>query len=543
MTLDARSVPADALVDCDICIVGGGVAGLVLARQLIGHGARIILLESGGLEADSATQALYAGENVGLPYFPLDDARARYFGGSSHKWHIPLGGGRVGPRLRPLDPIDFEERDWVPHSGWPFGKSHLDPYYDRAQRVCQIEPPTFDPGEWDDQKARPQLRLASDEVETIIYKFGLRELFSQQYRNEVAQAGNVTTYLNANVLEIQTDHAAQSVTRLRAGSLDGHQFLVTARLFVLATGGIEVPRLLLLSNTVQKNGLGNQHDLVGRFFMEHLHFWSGVFFPRTPEIIRRMGLYNDIHTVNGVPIVGKLALTEKVLRREKLLNQNIQLFWQKMADPEKYPLIHSPGVLSFKEMCSALADFRLPTHPVDRLGQVLKEMPNIAAVAWRKVGRKIGAIPLLDGYVFANMTEQVPNPESRITLGPERDAFGQNRVRLDWKITPQDIASVVRTQAIIEKTFQGADLGRVYRPLRSEEPPGDLHGGYHHMGTTRMHVDPRKGVVDSNCRVHGISNLYIAGPSVFPTGGYANPVLTIVALSLRLGEHLEAVLN
>jgi choline dehydrogenase-like flavoprotein len=137
------------------------------------------------------------------------------------------------------------------------------------------------------------------------------------------------------------------------------------------------------------------------------------------------------------------------------------------------------------------------------------------------------------------MAEQVPNPHSRVTLAPQRDCLGQNRVRLNWQLSAIDILSVIRTQHIIDSELRRAGLGRLYTQLRDETLPPNLHGGYHHMGTTRMHADPKKGVVDANCRVHGLSNLFIAGPSVFPTGGYANPTLTIVALAVRLADHIK----
>jgi choline dehydrogenase-like flavoprotein len=153
--------------------------------------------------------------------------------------------------------------------------------------------------------------------------------------------------------------------------------------------------------------------------------------------------------------------------------------------------------------------------------------------------RRFHKIPV---FLLNHMAEQAPNPSSRVTLGQERDALGQNRVQLDWHLSPIDIKSMIRAQGIIDEELRHAGLGRLRIELEDETPPGDLHGGWHHMGTTRMHVDPQKGVVDENCKVHGISNLFIAGSSVFPTGGYANPVLTIVALAIRLADHIKQVM-
>ena len=534
MIIDAKTLPETARLETDVCIAGGGLAGIVLARELIGKDLRVLVLESGGRTIEPATQSLAAGQNVGFPYYPLDAARPRCLGGSSTRWHVPLGGDRVGARLRPLDPIDFEKRDWVPFSGWPFTRTHLDPYYERAQSICRVGPPTFEATDWEDRKARPRLPLLGNEVQTIIYKFVLRDLFADEYPNEVARAENTTTILGANVLEIETNATADRVTRLRVRALDGPQFHVSAKLFVLAAGGIEIPRLLLLSRAVSRNGLGNGHDLVGRFFMEHPHFWSGIFLPSKPDFFRSIALYDDVHTVDGVAIVGKLALNESVLRREKLLNQNIQFFRRMVADPP----VSEPGVASLKRLLGA--SFR--RKKLERWGwhaaNVLRNLDDVGA----SLHRKVFGTPQVPGIIFANMMEQVPNPESRVTLGEERDLFGQNRVQLNWKITPQDIRSAIRTQEMIGGELQRTGLGRFFQQLENETPPANTEGGYHHMGTTRMHSDPKQGVVDAYCRVHGVGNLFIAGPSVFPTGGYANPALTVVALTVRLADRVKALM-
>ncbi|MCP4417271.1 MAG: GMC family oxidoreductase [Chloroflexi bacterium] len=510
MIIDARSLPEGETLVADICIVGAGTAGITLARELIRTDMNVLLLESGGLEADRDTQALYKGANVGIPYFDLDKARARLFGGSSNRWHIEIGENEMGVRLRPFDPIDFEAKEWVPYSGWPFDKAHLDPYYDQAQTICQIASPAFDVNNWHDPEKRPSL-LLNDDVQTIIYKIGSRRPFTQKYMQEITQADNINSVMQANVLEIETDAGGQKVTSLKAATLEGNQFSVDARIFVLAAGGIETPRLLLLSRRTHTNGLGNYNDLVGRFFMEHLHFWSGVFVPATPMLFKKMALYSSIHRVNQVPIIGKLALTESVLRREKLLNLNIQLMPSYMSERFNY----------------------LPVSGRETSTKVYNIYRKVRGRIGKALGREIKVFRL------ANMTEQVPNPNSQVSLMTEKDALGQNRAKLDWQVTDLDIRSTIRTQKLLDKAVRQTNLGRIHIQMKANELPKNLHGGFHHMGTTRMHEDPKQGVVDKNGRLHGLANLYIAGPSVFPTGGYANPVLTLVALTVRLADHLK----
>ena len=549
MIIDAHSVPEDEEIETDICIVGAGTGGLTLARELIGQDFRICLLESGGLKPDRETQSLYQGENIGRPYFSLDVARSRYFGGTTNRWHIPIGDDCSGVRMRPFDAIDFEKRDWVPFSGWPFDKSHLDPFYERAQKICKITPTSYDVMDWEDPEKTPPLTFSGDRVKTVIFKFGSRHPFLNEYAEEVRQATNITTYLYANVIEIETNETARTVSRLRAGCLEGNKFWVRAKQFILAAGAIEIPRLLLSSNITQNSGLGNQNDLVGRFFMEHPHCWSGFYVPSSPEIFKLTALYDHIHKVNGVPIIGKLSLSEAVLRREKLLNYVVELVprvvLKSSLNPLLYPKIDSKSVRSYRTFRSAMGQGKLPADLKKHLRNIFSGLDDFTITAYRNIKKR--ALRLFDKsrvclFKLANMSEQAPNPESRVTLGPDRDSLGLRRVRLNWCLSPMDINCIVRSQQILDEELRKSGLGRIYLELNNETPPQRITGGWHHMGTTRMHTDPKNGVVDQNCRVHGISNLYIAGPSVFPTSGYANPALTIVALAVRLADHMKSLM-
>lgn len=576
MIIDARSLPENETIETDVCIAGAGVAGITLAREFIGEKFRVCLLESGGLGPDRVTQSLYWGENVGHPYFPLDLSHTCCFGGSSHRWLVEIGGNRLGVRLRPLDEIDFEERDWVPYSGWPFKKSHLDPYYERAQSVCKIGPFTYDVKDWEDLEKTPRLPFLNDRVKTTIFQFGSRDIFIDDYRDEITRANNITTYIYANVVEIETTETAQTLTRLRVACLQGKKFWVSAKLFILAMGAIETPRLLLLSNKIQNTGLGNKNDLVGRFFMEHPHLWSGIYIPSDTNIINSTALYR-IHKVNKVPIMGKLTLSEGVLRREKLLNYCTSIHpsallrrpnvgpagWHMVSWPllsyirpkalpvwSNYQKTASKGINSFKVLRSAIRDGDMPEDLSKHLKNMITDFDEIAITAYKKVTRKYGHIfnkfkKSKKNVVFRlnHMTEQAPNPNSRVTLAGERDVLGRNRVCLDWQLSSIDIHSIIRAQEIIDEELRRAGLGWLETELNDDTPPPKLEGGWHHMGTTRMHIDPKKGVVDENCKVHGISNLFIAGPSVFPTGGYANPVLTTVCLAVRLADHLEKLMT
>ena len=525
MFIDARTLTENTIIETEVCIVGAGAAGITLAREFIGQPFRVCLLESGGLEFDEDTQSLYEGENVGLPY-ALGAERLRYFGGTTNHW---------GGYCRPLDEIDFEPRDWIPHSGWPFGKSHLVPFYERAQSICQLGPFVYDVEAWE-TKNTPRLPFTGDRVITKIFQLSPPTRYGKVYRDEIAGAGNISTYLYANVVDIETNSNAQSVTRLRVTTLEGNKFLVSAKLFILAAGGIENPRLLLLSNKVQSDGLGNQHDLVGRFFMQHQELETSQFLPSNPDIPAE--LYSP-HMVDKEPVRGRimaiLTLSADTMRREKLVNftSELQPVWQ----------VKSKGVASFLHLRKAIRRGDVPDDFWQHLRNVIADIDDIAIAAYRKFfGIPIEGRPMVL-LRLVNASETAPNPDSRVTLSTERDRLGKNRVRLDWRLSAIDRRSIRRGYEIIGQEVGRAGLGRLKMTLDDDDSAWDFWGQAHHMGTTRMHVDPKKGVVNENCQVHGISNLFIAGSSVFPTSSSATPTLTIVALAVRLADQVKNLLT
>ncbi|MGH7564021.1 MAG: FAD-dependent oxidoreductase, partial [Gemmatimonadota bacterium] len=258
MLIDARELPDATEIDSDVCIVGAGAAGITIARELAGTPLRVCLLESGGLEFDPEIQALYSGENVGFPYYDADKFRLRFFGGTTNHWQGVC---------RPLDPIDFEARDWVPGSGWPIGRADLEPYYARAQTICQLGPLDYRVSTWRTEGAAP-FALPERWIESRVFQQSPPTRFGQTYRDEIRDAANVRAYLHANVIEIEADSPPPSIRRMRLACLTGIRFTARARWYVLATGAVENARLLLASRRDVPEGLGNVHGWVGRTFME-----------------------------------------------------------------------------------------------------------------------------------------------------------------------------------------------------------------------------------------------------------------------------------
>ena len=502
MFLDAHNVESGRTLEADLCIIGSGAAGLTVARALAGTSLKVCLLESGGLDPDAKTQDLYDAELTGVPYFmPLRACRQRYFGGSTNCW--------TG-WCRPLDPIDFEKRDGVPHSGWPFDREHLDPWYAQAQKVCGLNAYTYEAESWAGKDAQP-LPMDPTRVVSGVFQLSAPARFGTIYRAEINAAANVEVLLHATVKELVTTPEGERLDHLEVATLAGSTFYVKARATVLAAGGIENARLLLLSDRTHTSGLCNEHDLVGRYFMEHPHLYRfGTVFVTPPKNDR--GAFYRLRPVGKqCSVIGTLIIAPEELRRRKLLNFTATL----------------EHFTSHEVRAAAKED------------EVYRDIVQSLPLPWQRARRGP------PGYMahLNSRFEQAPNPESRVTLVDKRDALGQRKARLHWALTDTDYRTATEALQLLGREFGFTDTGRLRLDENHYRPETwTFAGGPHHMGTTRMHSDPKQGVVDRNCKSHALSNLYIAGSSVFPTGGSANPTLTIVAMALRLADHLEGTL-
>jgi choline dehydrogenase-like flavoprotein len=564
MFVDAQNVPRGSTVEADLCIVGAGAAGIALAREFIGRSTRVAVLESGGLGFSPETQSLYDGPNTGLPYFPLDTPRLRYFGGTTHHW---------AGVCRPFDDVDFERRDWIPFSGWPVGKGEVEAYYSQAQDVVQLTSHRWDTQSWVEQDRFAPLPLTGGGVVTRVDHIVPpdRLSFAALYGDELKASTNVTVYLEANLTEIETDESGVVATQLQVATLSGNRFSLSARVTVIAVGGIDNARILLASRSRRPDGIGNQNDLVGRFFLEHPRFVAGVAVPSDPNL--SVEFYQQ-HVVGNTIIQPRLAISRDRQRAEGI--NDVQISIDPVHDPALERAAQSRDAESLKALRDALTGkgmgdigrdlsnvvsdlmtwhrFAIPGSPIpipypEVIGKLMRITPrerqslipglfgDVAAFLYTKIQ---GDLPV-DSLLFTARFEPIPNPDSRVTLIGERDEVGMPRAALDWQLSDLDRHSVRRSMEILAAEFGSSGVGRV-RILFDEDAadwPADLVGGYHLMGTTRMHDDPKHGVVDRDCLVHGMSNLYVAGSSVFTTAGSGNPTLFIVALALRLADHLK----
>jgi choline dehydrogenase-like flavoprotein len=532
MLTDARALAGGATCSADVCVIGAGVAGVTLANELIGAPARVLLLEGGGLTFTKSIrslptvlsrhlrgeQSLARGRNVGQYYYPLRFTRARALGGSSRAW------ASHGLQATPLDAIDFIQRDGLPDHGWPFDREALDPFYERAQRACNLGPFEYEVGPWEARGLGMRLPFGEDCVTSTMIQFGLDSAFNR-YEAALADAGNVELMLHATVTRIAADRHGR-IDHLQCATLGGNHFKVEADSFVLAAGAIENARLLLVSDDVQRSGIGNEHDLVGRYFMEHPDAEVGMLIPAPGMDVHDFDLYLSQQVGPHLNAQAMLRLSDDILKKEGLLNSVVRL-------RPTYRSALDPAVRSARTVRRSLhhgvPTTGLATHAVGAVRGIRSLLQHRAA--------KRSAAP--DAFGLDIMAEQTPNPSSRVMLDGRRDRLGVPSTVLDWRLADRDWDSIRRTVEILGACLRDAGVGQVVSTLDGRSPPA-VYGNWHHLGTTRMHVDPARGVVDENCRVHGVSNLYVSGGSVVPTGGYANPTLTVAALALRLADHLRA---
>ena len=551
MIEDFRYTAGPRTFAADLCIIGAGPAGITIACEFANTPWRVCLLESGGLHSERASQALNDGQSVGPCMLDPAVSRVRAFGGSARLW----GGGCI-----PLGSGEIAQRDWVPDSGWPLDWAALAPYYLRASHACRI-----DAGEVEDGSFLPPPSLAQRAPPTANLDDRIHRASPLNYGHDhldlLRAAPNVQMVLHANLLRLEATANGSVVRRAAIGTIEGRRGHVDARCFVLAAGGIENARVLLLSNDVAPAGLGNDHDLVGRYFMDHPRCRIGSL--RAGELERLVNGYGRPLEHSAAPAHRQISVSPQAQRTHHLLNARAWPFAIERAAPaglqslrslraalRQRPLADEESRHLENELVEALS-FDLPNRPAPAVATSRRRLAlhtalhagGVVQAGFRKLAS--GKSVKTERVDLVGYFEQSPNRDSRISLSGQRDALDLHQVRVDWRLNELDTASIRATAGMI-----GNDMATHFH---SDFAPADwlqaagatprVHGTAHHLGTTRMSDSATTGVVDRQCRVHGIDNLYIAGSSTFPTGGWAFPTLTIVALALRIADELRARLG
>lgn len=540
-------IEADSL-DTRVCIVGAGAAGITLATELDGAGLPVLLLEAGELKASAALTDYYRGE-ASPPHPDPTQFRRVLFGGTTGVW---------GGRCVPFDPIDLEPREHVANSGWPLRYADLARHYPAALAYCDagtfdfsiagsLKSPRPTIAGFDGRGAQGTPVVMADRIE----RYSLPTDFGSRYRQRIRDSDNVTALLGARCLKLKKDPGADRIESAEVVDRGGRRRTVRAEVFVLATGGIEVPRLLFISDTAG-SGFGNLGDCLGRYYMCHFENTVGRLVPHGAAVA-----FDFERTIDGVYCRRQLRFTGEAMKSERLLNMAFRLHFPSYSDATHGSSVMSGIYLAksllipeYRQILRANTDVD-PSPTLQHVRNVARGLPQLARFLgdWifriRLAERKLPytLVANADGsYPLEFNSEQTPLPASRVSLTSAEDQHGLKRVRIDWRVSEEDAEAARRGFLLLRDTLARTgtarlelDESRLLDRLQRSPPLGG-----HHIGTARMAATERRGVVDASCAVFGLPNLYIASSAVFPTSSHANPTLTIVALAVRLAEHLRA---
>ncbi|HEY0183087.1 MAG TPA: GMC family oxidoreductase [Rhodopila sp.] len=548
MIQSADEIVRDTVVQANICIIGGGPAGITLALELARTGQSIVLLESGDLGPSDAAQALNVGEVADEKlHSPPDRYRQRCFGGGTSIW---------GGRCVPFDPIDFEARPWMAHSGWPIGYRDVEQFYPAANRLCEAGEYEYDARSAAPDGMRPLLRGFAPRHFDMngIERFSCPTNFGQRYQAKLRAAPNVRVLLRATVTRLRASRDGSRIESVDVRNSHDLPFSVLADQFVLAMGGIETPRLLLTSDDVHARGIGNANDLVGRFYMCHI---AGTIGSLQVNGAKDTVWHGYDVAADGTYCRRRISLRPDVQAELGLGNVVYRLHHPRIADP-----CHRTGPLSAIFLAQNFISYeyakRLVSDTPPTASVWLRHGLNAATDAlatirflghWLRdrtlAERKFPSIiirPRTNLFSLDFHAEQVPNRDSRIGLAASRDRFGNRQVRVDWRYAGQDVETVARSFDLLradlaEQSVGSLTLARDETDIETVVRRDGAYGG-HHIGTARMGSSAATGVVDADGKVFGVNNLHVAGSAVFATSSQANPTLTIVALALRLAAHL-----
>ena len=445
-------------------------------------------------------------------------------------------------------------------------KAHLDPYYARAHAFAAAGPYRYAPETWSTSNCEPY-PFENSGIETRIFHFGPSRTFLTDAKAKLAFAPNITLITEATATELLTSPNCVSVTDICIKTFAGTSFRIKPKIVIIASGTIEATRLLLCSRQGNPAGLGNQNDLVGRFLMDHQAVRSGLLQLASPETLARLTFY-DTHQVDGALITAKPVLSEQTLREPKLLNTCAALFPRRAGESinplrkrfPRGPRHNSPAVSASVGLIRALRARKIGPAQIGQAAVAAMGIPDILYYRWRKNygmyardaayhldsggwSRNESDLTEFTALEVLHLTEQVPDRENRITLGTGNDALGMTRICQHWRLTETDLRGVAGALHAYKAGFSKAGIGELKLEL-NQGAPQIMYASLHHpMGTTRMHDDPKQGVVDARCRVHGTENCYIASAGVFPTGGYANSTLTVLALAIYIADDIKAQLK
>lgn len=529
-----------------VVVVGSGPAGLVAALELRRRGVDVTVLESGLDRFDAGIQAMSDAELLDPErHASMQIATRRALGGTSLLW---------GGRCVAFDDIDFKARRYVLDSGWPFGHDEVRPWYGVALRYLDAGDAAF---------SRPLptscrlTELRADLLERWSGTPNLRRLHAKT----LSRDARLRIHLGATVVGMDVQPETGRVVGVQVATASRETWTMRPRAVVLACGGLETTRLLLVARSRFPQLFGGEAGPLGRYYMGHLSgkiadilFVDGAVDAAMDFFVDECSRY----------VRRRITVDERVQERHRLLNMAafpdnpplhdpshrsaiLSLAYLSLTAPFLGPLLAPEVIRMAYSPCAA----NFPAH----LRNIVMGMPEAAIGASRFLYRRYLANPRLPGFFVRNSArryalhyhgEQSPNPSSTVSLADTRDALGVPRLKIDSRLRESDARSVVASHEVIDRDLRRTGIGElVFRVPAAERAATVLalaSDGFHQLGTTRMAQESRRGVVDGDCRVHGTPNLFVASSSVFPTSGQANPTLLLAALSARLAAHLASTL-
>jgi choline dehydrogenase-like flavoprotein len=508
MQQNAETIETGTTLKTDICIVGGGPAGISIAQSFIGHSASVIWIESGGLLSDEGVQELNSGTFGETPYNGLDLARHRQVGGSTRIWNTPVNGD-FGAKYVPLDSCDFKSRSLPDYPGWPFEYSHLTEFYERAQTICGLGPFNYSGDFW--RQERQFFSLSDERVRNCVYQFGSAKRFVVDHVENIDASDNIQLLFHATACALKMRNDGRIASEIEVRTLNGNRLKIKTRFVVLAAGAIENARLLLVSRDPGKNAPGDDHGWLGRCFMEHPRDYSMSLESCSRESFSQAAFYDRHQANDGTTISGRIGIDPATVIRDELPNASLTLL----------PKPHNKSWFGnhFKRV-------------VSRARRKLGLNVESDGYGW---SQDLNAISAYCGFRIILNVEQAPHPENRVCLSRDLDRLGVPKPEVHWRWRPRDQHNLERVKSVFAVALRDANIGKVQ--IREGVRPDP--NAYHHAGTTRMHAERKLGVVDANGLVHGTNNVYVAGASVFPAAGYANPTLTVVAMALRVADQIK----
>jgi choline dehydrogenase-like flavoprotein len=554
MIVDARKAGLPDRLAFDLVIVGAGAAGITVALALAETQLTIALVEAGGDRFSAKEQEFYAGDDVKpATHSPAHLYRQRLLGGSTAIW---------GGRCIPFDPIDFDTRDWMGCARWPISHEDVVGYFPPAMQLAEAGLPEFDASRAFPGEPGPMVDgvLADDIVLDRVERFSKPSHFGRAYRARLAKAPRLTVLTRAPVTQIlvQRESGQARGVRIDAG---GRTVELVAPRVVVAAGGIETARLLLASNEARPLGLGNERDLVGRFYQSHLEGRVGTLrFLVPPQSVRLdYALSHD-----AIYCRRYIWLAPKAQRMHRLAGLALRPGHPSIVDPaHRHPVLSAMYLVKnfiVPEYARKITALEEPARAKysSRYSYYGAHLRNIAfgatrlasfAVVWTRRRtlsvRKLPSVVLRDPrgiYPAEVSAEQEPNYDSRVLLGKSRDPLGMPRVAIDWRVTDGDYERLAAGLRTISQAFSASSSVRYDV---EEIGPDALRAAMvpvagHHIGTARMAESPETGVCNRNGEVFSVPGLFIAGAAAFPTSSFANPTLTLIALALRLADYLRS---